>query len=339
VKLLLLGPGESGKSTIFKQLKLIQTASKGFTDQERTTWKQIVQTNCIDQMRLLTKAALTKELPLSPPSSSSSSSSSVLSWASEENKNYANFLAGLTHSNGVWTPAIGKAIKSLWQDPTIRTLFSKARSLDLQLNDTAEYFFSHIDRFLVDNYLPTDADILRTRIRSTGIEEATFAFDKMVFKVIDVGGQRSERKKWIHCFECVKCILFVAALSDYDLNLREQATEKRMDEALHLFEDVTGSTYFTDTAIILFLNKVDLFQQKIQSGVDLRMCFSQYTGGPDFKVACEYVKKRFLERVANGKTIYLHFTCAIDTQNIEHVINDVRSTVLTSILEEVNGFM
>lgn len=38
---------------------------------------------------------------------------------------------------------------------------------------------------------------------------------------MDVGGQRSERKKWIHCFEDVTAILFFVALSAYDLGLRE----------------------------------------------------------------------------------------------------------------------
>ncbi len=36
------------------------------------------------------------------------------------------------------------------------------------------------------------------------------------FRVFDVGGQRSERKKWIHCFEDVTAIIFIVALSEYD---------------------------------------------------------------------------------------------------------------------------
>ena len=40
-------------------------------------------------------------------------------------------------------------------------------------------------------------------------------------RMFDVGGQRSERKKWIHCFEGVTCIIFCAALSAYDMVLVE----------------------------------------------------------------------------------------------------------------------
>ena len=39
--------------------------------------------------------------------------------------------------------------------------------------------------------------------------------------MLDVGGQRSERKKWIHCFEGVTSIIFCVAMSEYDLVLAE----------------------------------------------------------------------------------------------------------------------
>jgi len=40
-------------------------------------------------------------------------------------------------------------------------------------------------------------------------------------RLCDIGGQRSERKKWIHCFEGVTAIIFLVALSEYDLSLAE----------------------------------------------------------------------------------------------------------------------
>ena len=50
--------------------------------------------------------------------------------------------------------------------------------------------------------------------------------------MFDVGGQRSERKKWIHCFEGVTSIIFCVALSDYDLVLAED--EEMVSIALFL---------------------------------------------------------------------------------------------------------
>ncbi|CAF4844459.1 unnamed protein product, partial [Rotaria socialis] len=65
-------------------------------------------------------------------------------------------------------------------------------------------------------YLPSTQDILRTRVKTTGIVEINFTFKDLNFRVFDVGGQRSERKKWIHCFEDVTAIIFIVALSEYD---------------------------------------------------------------------------------------------------------------------------
>lgn len=71
------------------------------------------------------------------------------------------------------------------------------------------------------HYLPTDQDILRSRVKTTGITETTFLVGDLTYKIFDVGGQRSERKKWIHCFENVTALVFLVSLSEYDQMLYE----------------------------------------------------------------------------------------------------------------------
>ena len=78
-----------------------------------------------------------------------------------------------------------------------------------------------------------------------------------------MGGQRSERKKWIHCFEDVTSIIFLVALSEYDLVLVEDETANRMQESLRLFDSICNNKYFSNTAFILFLNKKDSFAEKV----------------------------------------------------------------------------
>lgn len=73
---------------------------------------------------------------------------------------------------------------------------------------------------------------MRTRVRSTGISEEAFRVKAYTVKVFDVGGQRSERKKWIHCFENVQVLVFVAAINEYDQQLWEDESVNRMNEAL-----------------------------------------------------------------------------------------------------------
>ena len=70
-------------------------------------------------------------------------------------------------------------------------------------------------------YLPTDQDILRSRVKTTGITETMFVVGELTYRLFDVGGQRSERKKWIHCFENVTALVFLVSLSEYDQMLYE----------------------------------------------------------------------------------------------------------------------
>lgn len=85
-------------------------------------------------------------------------------------------------------------------------------------------YFDSIDRIGDANYIPTDQDVLRSRVKTTGITETTFQIGDLMYRMFDVGGQRSERKKWIHCFENVTAIIFLVAISEYDQVLIEDET-------------------------------------------------------------------------------------------------------------------
>ena len=86
---------------------------------------------------------------------------------------------------------------------------------------TPPSFFTSLDRIFAPGWLPDNQDMLQARLRTTGITETLFELGQMNFRMMDVGGQRSERKKWIHCFEGVQCLLFMVALSGYDQCLVE----------------------------------------------------------------------------------------------------------------------
>ncbi len=102
-------------------------------------------------------------------------------------------------------------------------------------------------------------DFLKMRVRTTGVVEASFHVRyrgmALSFRLIDVGGQRSERRKWIHCFDNVDAILFLVAISEYNQVLLEDGRTNRMDESLKLFESIVNNPFFIKTSFLLFLNK------------------------------------------------------------------------------------
>lgn len=135
----------------------------------------------------------------------------------------------------------------------------------------------------------------------------------------------------------VTAVIFCVALSEYDLKLQEDDTTNRMHESLKLFKEICNSKWFIDTSMILFLNKKDLFAEKIQK-VDLTVCFPEYNGGRAYKPALEFIKEKFLQQNENPqKVIYPHDTCATDTKNITVVFNAVKDIVLRRVLTE-SGF-
>ena len=119
------------------------------------------------------------------------------------------------------------AVRGLWRDSGVREAVRRSR--EFQLNDSAVYYFNAMDRMAAPGYLPTDQDILRSRVKTTGITETTFKVGELTYKLFDVGGQRSERKKWIHCFENVTALVFLVSLSEYDQMLYEDESVVRLD--------------------------------------------------------------------------------------------------------------
>ncbi|KAK4810445.1 hypothetical protein QYF61_004225 [Mycteria americana] len=91
-------------------------------------------------------------------------------------------------------------------------------------------YLNDLDRVADSAYLPTQQDVLRVRVPTTGIIEYPFDLQSIIFRMVDVGGQRSERRKWIHCFENVTSIMFLVALSEYDQVLVESDNEAKQPQ-------------------------------------------------------------------------------------------------------------
>lgn len=315
-KILLLGAGESGKSTIVKQMKIIH--QNGYTNEELLLYRLTVIKNLVDSAQAivlaLRKFTLTPEVP-----ENVTNAERILQYRIEADPQVT------------LDPAMGVAIESLWNDPVIPKAME--RSSEFYLMDSAGYFFGETRRIASPDFVPNEHDVLRARSKTTGISETRFTMGQLSIHLFDVGGQRSERKKWIHCFEAVTSIIFCVALSEYDQVLLEESGQNRMAESLVLFESVVNSRWFTRTSIILFLNKIDIFKQKI-ARIPLANFFEEYTGGQDINKAAKYILWRFTQTNRAKLSIYPHLTQATDTSNIRLVFAAVKETILQNALKD-----
>ncbi|XP_035524197.1 guanine nucleotide-binding protein G(z) subunit alpha [Morone saxatilis] len=230
IKLLLLGTSNSGKSTIVKQMKIIH--SGGFNLDACKEYKPLILYNAIDSLTRIIRALTTLKIDFHNPDR-----------AYDAVQLFA--LTGPAESKGEITPELQGVMKRLWADSGVQECFQ--RSNEYHLEDNTAYYLNDLDRISAAEYIPTVEDILRSRDMTTGIVENKFTFKELTFKMVDVGGQRSERKKWIHCFEGVTAIIFCVELSGYDLKLYEDNQTSRMAESLRLFDSICNNNWFTNS--------------------------------------------------------------------------------------------
>ncbi|XP_039466761.1 guanine nucleotide-binding protein G(o) subunit alpha-like [Oreochromis aureus] len=321
VKILMLGAPETGKSTIVKQIKIIH--NHGFSKQELINFKPAVLDNLLTSMKTVLQGMGTLRINL----------------ANKQNKDHARSILSCSQCLGddqELLPFMAHAFCALWSDQGVRA--AAARGYEFELNDSALYFFENMSRIIAPNYVPTDADVLRVRVRTCGIIETQFQVDKTMFRLYDVRGQQSKRRKWLSCFEGIQAVVFVVALNSYDMTLLEDPSVNRLQESLELFSSICIHTVLQRTTMILFMNKTDLFREKIlKSGRHLRLYHSSYKGADgDVDAAAHHITAMFSACNSNpDRPVYHHFTTAIDATSVQVAFHVVVDQIMRGNIEAV----
>ncbi|KAH8253821.1 hypothetical protein KR032_007083 [Drosophila birchii] len=348
-RLLLLGAGESGKSTIVKQMRILHV--DGFSETEKKQKIDDIKKNIRDAILTITGAMSTLNPPVALEKKENeprveyiqdyaSSKLILVKYSSNTNSKSFLFFSGPDFN---YPPEFYEHTEELWKDKGVLQTYE--RSNEYQLIDCAKYFLDRVSTIKNPNYTPNEQDILRCRVLTSGIFETRFQVDKVNFHMFDVGGQRDERRKWIQCFNDVTAIIFVTACSSYNMVLREDPTQNRLRESLDLFKSIWNNRWLRTISIILFLNKQDLLAEKIKAGKSkLSEYFSEFNkyqtpsdaimesnDDPEVIRAKYFIRDEFLRistASGDGKHYcYPHFTCAVDTENIKRVFNDCRDII------------
>jgi len=311
-KLLLLGPGESGKSTVLKQLKSIYNVKP--TPLELEECKKALHQNTLECMKVLCDEADMFGYKIGEENKETSA------WLQDED---------LQYNDDLITPEQAKAIQALFKSKAIQDTF--ARRDEYWLLDACQYYIDHVERFAEKDFSPDEVDLVMCRIRTTGRNSLETKLkvnfqgrtenepEKITYEVVDVGGQRNERKKWIKMFSDVKAIIFLVNLAGYNQVLFEDKHRNRMAEALEVFGQITGwrdeskrpikkknviqgSDIFKNVPIYLLLNKKDIFETMIHK-VGLNKTFPDYKGANKCDQAIEFIKKKFREKCPPEKEL------------------------------------
>lgn len=129
----------------------------------------------------------------------------------------------------------------------------------------------------------------------------------------------------------------MVAISGYDQCLVEDKDGNQMNEALMLWESIANSHWFTKSALILFLNKMDLFKEKIATSPITSHGFVDYQGPvEDWKQASKYFMDKFRALNRNPeKEIYGHFTNATDTNLLKITMGSVQDMIIQRNLKQL----
>eukprot|EP00579_Thalassiosira_antarctica_P002791 CAMPEP_0201877074 /NCGR_PEP_ID=MMETSP0902-20130614/8582_1 /ASSEMBLY_ACC=CAM_ASM_000551 /TAXON_ID=420261 /ORGANISM="Thalassiosira antarctica, Strain CCMP982" /LENGTH=426 /DNA_ID=CAMNT_0048404449 /DNA_START=58 /DNA_END=1338 /DNA_ORIENTATION=+ len=370
IKMLLLGAGESGKSTIFKQMRLLYGTER--SDDDLRMYGVVARSNIVVATRKLCShlRALGLEEDLDRESGENKKLEEGDHSSMTPRQAYDELMAYFVDKTGTATaqdpggegrkdwvgrsPRAGMAanndaeqflayhevIRILWQSKTMKKVWAKRAAVNVV--DSHKEYLNDIPRIASPEYKPTTKDVLIARVRTTQVVMERYRIQGTEFEMYDVGGQRSERRKWIDCFDQVTAVIFVAALSEYDQTLAEAKRSNRMVESLELFRSVCNNRAFMNTSILLFLNKKDLFAEKIlSSDIAAQLPFSDYAGPTqDFDQGVFYFMQKFKDCLIDDEVndAFIHVTCATDTNNMAFVL-DSTSTIIKNENLKRSGFL
>ncbi|KAG4105434.1 guanine nucleotide binding protein, alpha subunit [Neocallimastix lanati (nom. inval.)] len=333
LKILLLGSGESGKSTVLKQLKLINKIE--LENDELLEYKNGLRRNVLQCMNILTGQLKPHELEYEKPESQDLAL--LLKKAEEQ---YLN------EDNSYFTSEVASAINFLWtNEPSIKKVWEKRNNFWIM--DAAYYYFDNVMRFVDDDFELTEEDYVMSRIMTTGIISTEISIPPLKYTVIDVGGQRNERRKWLHCFDNVSALLFIVNLSGYNSVLFEDNSVNRMKECFDLFKQTANNEIFKNTPIFLLFNKKDLFEEKIRTD-SINICeeFADYTGSGDLMDSLSFIEKKFKSAINNGDPdriqvfhIAARFKRDIKTtwDDVVSKLKDMKKKEIESIIKELKS--
>ena len=357
-KVILLGIGACGKSTLFKQLKEIY--KDGLDESEYLEAKFVVRSNCINSILvLLKKSQILYEMDedkhsdcfidLDQDPSIIKHIQLLLEYATPN-----AVKIGVNKLTEESAKILCGSISYLWSLPQVKNTWYKHQHFSFIEN--MDYMFQRVPEMFKLDYEPTMEDTLKCRIRTTGLMEEKFIINNVQYNIFDTGGERNERKKWIALFEGVTAVIYVAALNHYCRVLFEDECKNAMQESLELFGEICNQKWFRRSEMILLLSKDDLFQQRLREGKSLSIAFGDKWDGPDYQrkydekedktyfdkcheAALEFIRKQYDRMNQNpNKKIFVHVVTSTDKENIERVFWDVQNIIISSTLRRPPDF-
>ncbi|CAG9997057.1 unnamed protein product [Clonostachys byssicola] len=241
-RILLVGSSESGKSTLIKSLAC---AFDPFDEQTRQTYIENIIEICVETMRLL---VIETDIDRVGGDFGLQNECRLLMEDGNDRRDKLKMRED-----------VAGAISSIWQNPEMQMRFEHRRQHQemYYLPTSSEYFLDSVSRLADRNYLPTDSDILRSYCKTSGVCPFEFASAGRSYTFYDVGGARSQRRKWIELFPKADVFMWT-----FDICCTGEVSQDHggdsMEEQLELWEFVVNHHRIDfDATFVVIFTKID----------------------------------------------------------------------------------
>ncbi|KIJ96986.1 hypothetical protein K443DRAFT_633416 [Laccaria amethystina LaAM-08-1] len=239
--------------------------------------------------------------------------------------------------------ACGEDIARLWNDPAVQ---QSLRSADIALEEQPGFFLDQAERITEEEYKPKPEDVLKARVITTGPEEHVIRAEAAnenarEWTIYDVGGHRSQRAAWAQFFDDVNIIIFLAPMSGFNQVLAEDESINRLTDSLRLWQEICSNKVLASVEFVIFLNKFDILESKLKSGIQFSQFVTSYVGKPNEpKPVARYMLDVFVgihhQHSSKKRKVHPHVTCAVDTRATSTVISRIREIILVKLLATTN---
>ncbi|CAK5272587.1 unnamed protein product [Mycena citricolor] len=236
-----------------------------------------------------------------------------------------------------------QVMQGLWLDTDVRNVLKRRK---IRLEEGPGFFLNDLARVTAPNYLPTDDDVLRARLKTVGVSEYTFEMEVPTgretgaeWRIVDVGGSRSQRATWVPFFDDVDAIIFLAPISGFDQVLSEDRTVNRLEDSVLLWKALCGNKLLAAVDIVLFLNKCDILEAKLKAGIRLAKYVKSYADRENtVDAVSSYLRSKFSaihrESSPSPRKFYAFCTSVTDTATTGGIIASVRDMVVRQHLKQ-----
>ncbi|KAI6121937.1 G-alpha-domain-containing protein [Pisolithus sp. B1] len=234
-------------------------------------------------------------------------------------------------------------IISLWNNHFVRQLLTTRK---IRLEEAPGFFLNDLQRVTALNYIPSDDDVLRARLKTVGVSEYRCEMEASAgrehgteWRIVDVGGSRSQVATWVPFFDDVDAIIFLAPISAFDQVLSEDRTVNRLEDSVLLWKAICSNKLLANVDLVLFLNKCDILEAKLKSGIRLAKYVRSYGDrANDLETACKYFRSKFSaihrEYSPLPRKFYGFCTSVTDTTTTAGILASVRDMVVRRHLKQ-----